>query len=139
MRGFQSHPHHIGIADTFKCVICAALCQLDQMGGQITVNFRRVHEIGHAETLPPWLFVIIQINADNLAGANHPQTLNDIQANAAKTKDDGPAACLDLGCVNHRANPCGHAAANIADRFKRRAFVDFRQGNFRHNRMIGKG
>ena len=65
---FQRLAHHIGIADTFKGIIRAAASQLDQMPDKIITMIRRIDKMGHAETLAPFLFAVVQIDTDNLVG-----------------------------------------------------------------------
>ena len=110
MRAFQRLTHHGGVADTFEGIVGTAACQVDKMPDKVITMVGRVDEMGHAETLAPFLLVIVQIDADDHVRADHPQALNDIQADAAKAEDHGVASCLCLGRIDHRANAGGHAA-----------------------------
>ena len=85
---------------------------------QIVAMLRRVDEMGHAETLAP-LLVIVQIDPDDHVRPDHPEALNNVQADAAKSEDDSVASRLGLGCIDYRADAGCHAAADIADLVKR--------------------
>ena len=93
----------------------------------------------HAEALAPFLLVVVEIDADDHVGTGEPQPLNHVEADAAETEDDRCRADLNLGGVDHRADPGGDAAADIADLVERRVRVDLGQRDLRQNRVVREG
>ena len=65
--------------------------------------------------------------------------LNDVKADAAEAEHDRGGAGLDLGGVDHRADPGSDAAANVADLLERRVAADLRHRDLRQHRVIGEG
>src|SRR5439155_14767496 len=76
---------------------------------------------------------------DDHVGADHPATLHDIKPDAAEPEPDDPGARLDLGGVDHRADPGGDAAADVADLVERRVVADLRHRDLRQYGEIRKG
>jgi hypothetical protein len=77
--------------------------------------FLRVDEVGHAELARQRLARRVQVDADDLVGADHLRALNHVQADAAEAEHHHVGAGLDLGREQHRADTGGDAAADVAD------------------------
>ncbi len=125
MGAFQRLAHDLDVAGAVEGVIGAAdlvgpaLRQVDEMGNDVALDLRRIDEVGHAEAFAPFLLAVVEINTDDHVGACKLQALDDIEADAAQTEDDGSRTCLDLGGVDHRADAGGYAAADVADLVER--------------------
>ena len=137
--GLERHPHHLDIADAFERVVGAAAGQFDQMGNEIAFDLRWIDEMGHAEAVAPFLLGFVQIDADDHAGADQSQALDDIEADAAEAEDDAIAARFHLGGVDDRADAGGDAAADIADLVEGRVLADFGQRDFGSDGEVREG
>ena len=84
--------HDLHIADAFEGVVGAAAGQFDEMGDEIALDVVRIDEMRHAEALAPGLAVVVEIDADDHVGADKPQALDDIEADAAEPEDDAVRA-----------------------------------------------
>ena len=73
VRAFQRLTHHRGVADTFEGVVGTATGQFDKMADKIIAMVGRIDEMRHAEFLTPDFLVIVEIDTDDLARADHPQ------------------------------------------------------------------
>jgi hypothetical protein len=93
----------------------------------------------HAEALAPLFLVVVEIDTDDHVRAHEPQTLDDIEPNAAEAEHNGLGAGLHLCRVDHRADARRHAAADVADLFERCVWPDFRDRDFRQYGEIRKG
>src|SRR3546814_5250531 len=69
--------------------------------------------MGHAELAAPFLAIGVDVDADDLVGADHPGALDDVESDPAETEDDDRLARLNLCGVDHRADPGGDAAADV--------------------------
>src|SRR5262245_52824424 len=90
--GLKRYAHHLHIADAFERVVGATAGEFDQMRDEIPLDVIGIDEMGHAEALAPRLAVLVEVDADNHAGARQSQSLDDIEANAAKSEDDAVRA-----------------------------------------------
>ena len=81
----------------------------------------------------------IEIDADDLVGADHARALDHVEADAAQAEHDDIGARLDLGGVDHRADAGGHAAADVADLVERRVLADLGQRDLRQHGVVGEG
>ena len=95
--------------------------------------------MGHAELPAPGLAIRIDIHADDHAGADHPGALDHVETNSAQTEDDHIGAGLDPRRIDHRADPRGDAAADIASLVEGGVGPDLGQGDFRQDRVVGEG
>src|ERR1700736_788778 len=84
MTGFQCLTHHGGIAGAVEGVIGAAVGQRDQMLDDIAIDLLWVDEMRHAEAAAPFFLGIVDIDADDFVGTDHPGALDDIEPDAAK-------------------------------------------------------
>src|SRR5580692_8350342 len=81
--GFKRLPHHGGIAGAVEGEIGAAICQRDKMLDDVAANLLWVDEVGHAESTTPVFLGIVDIDADDLVGADHLGALDNIEPDAA--------------------------------------------------------
>src|SRR5260370_42011365 len=84
MTGFQRLTHHGGVAGTVEGEIGAAVGQRDQMRNDVAIELLRIDEMRHAEAAAPFLLAVIEIDADDLVGADHPRALNHVEPEPAK-------------------------------------------------------
>src|ERR1700682_5471323 len=90
----------------------------------------------HAKAAAPSRLGIVKVNSDDFVGANHPGALNDVEADAAKPEHDHVCARCDLGGVDHRADACRHAAADVATFVEWRVFANLCDGYFRQHGKV---
>src|SRR4029077_15554035 len=114
MAGFQRLAHHIGVAGAVEGEIGAAIGQAHQMLDDVASNLGRVDEKGHAEAAAPLVLGIVDVDADDLVGTHHLRALDDIEPDATEAEYHHIGARRDLGGIDHRADPGGHAAADVA-------------------------
>src|SRR5262249_19602455 len=140
--GLERRAHQLDVADAFEGVVGApdlvraALGHVHEIGNEILADLVRIDEMGHAEALAPFLPGIVEVDADDHAGADQPQALDHVEADAAEAEDDALRARLDLGGVDHRADAGSHAAADVADLVERRVLADFRHCDLRQHGEI---
>src|SRR5215469_9930042 len=120
---FERLPHCPDIADALEAVIGAALGQIHQVGNEIALDLGRVDEMGQSELAGERLALRVDVDPDDHVGADHPAALDDVEPDAAKTKDHDIGPRLDLGGVGHRAESGGDPAADVADLVKRRVLA----------------
>src|SRR3546814_9710377 len=87
----------------------------------------------------PSLAIGVDVDADDRVGADHPGALDDVESDPAETEDDDRLARLNLCGVDHRADPGGDAAADVAARLERRVLTDFRDRDFGQHGEVGEG
>src|SRR3984893_6136595 len=138
MTGFQCLTHHGGIAGAVEGVIGAAVGQRDQMLDDIAIDLLGVDEMRHAEAAAPFFLGIVDIDADDFVGTNHPGALDDIEPDAAKPEHDHVGARRDLGGVDHRADARGYAAADVTALIEGRVFANFCDRDFRQHGKVRK-
>src|ERR1700730_7442362 len=136
MTGFQCLTHHGGIAGAVEGVIGAAVGQGDQMLDDIAIDLLGVDEMRHAEAAAPFFLGIVDIDADDFVGTNHPRALDNIEADAAEAENDHIGARRDLGGVDHRADARGYAAADVTDLVERRIRADLGDRDLRQHGII---
>ena len=90
----------------------------------------------HAETLAPFLLRIVDVDADDHVGAGKPQSLDDIEADAAEPEYDCLGAGLDLRGVEHCADAGRDAAADVANLVERGVLADLRNRDLRQHREV---
>src|SRR5438552_7167162 len=99
MAAFQRLTHDCDVAGAIESVVGAAVGQPDEMLDDIAGDFLRVNEMGHAELAAPFLLGIIDVDADDLVGADHLRALDDVEPDAAEAKHHDVGAGSDLGGV----------------------------------------
>src|SRR6202034_4089141 len=137
--GFERLPHHGGIAGAVEGEIGAPIRQRDQMLHDIASDFLRIDEISHAELATPVFLGVVDVDADDLVGADHLGALDNIEPNAAQTEYDNIGAWRDLGGVDHGADAGRDATADVATLVERGVFTDFRDRDFRQHGKVREG
>src|SRR5580698_9171438 len=136
--GFQRLPHHGGIAGAVEGVIGAAIGQRDQMLDNIAIHLLRIDKMGHSETAAPLFLGIVDIDADDFVGADHPRALDHIESDAAEAEHHHIGARRHLRRIDHRADTGRDTAADVAALVERRVLADFRDRDLRQHRKIRK-
>src|SRR6266446_2194207 len=89
MTGFQRLAHDRDVAGTVEGVVGAAnlvgtaLCHINEVRDEVAADFFRIDEVRHPETLAPLLLGVVDVDADDHISAGKPQSLDDVEANAA--------------------------------------------------------
>ena len=138
MACLQRLPHHRGVAGAVEGEVGAAVGQRHQMLDDIAVHLLRIDEMGHAEAAAPFILGVVDVDADDLVGADHFRALDHVEADAAKPEHHDIRSRRDLGGVDHGADPGGDAAADVAALVERRVLADLCDRDFRQHGEIGK-
>ncbi len=93
----------------------------------------------HAEFLRHLDARRIEIDTDDLVGADHAGALHDVEADAAEAEHRDIGAGPDLRGVDDGANAGGDATADVTNLVERRVLADFRQGDLGQHGEIGEG
>ena len=93
----------------------------------------------HAEAAAPFLLGVVDVDADDLVGADHLGALDDVEADAAEAEHDDVGARRHLGGVDHRADAGGDAAADVAALVERRVLADLRHRDLRQHGEVREG
>ena len=96
-------------------------------------TFFGLTKCGHAELAAPFLLGIVDVDADDLVGADHLGALDDVESDAAEPEHDDIGARRDLGGVDHGADAGRDAAADVAALVERRVLADLRHRDFRQH------
>src|SRR6266481_1201668 len=136
MTGFQRLAHHIGVAGAVEGEIGAAIGQRDQMLDDIAADLGRVDEMRHAEAAAPCVLGIVDVDADDLVGAHHLGTLDDVHSDATEAEYDDVSARRDLGGIDHRADARGYTTADVAALVEGSIFTDLGDRDLRQHRKI---
>jgi hypothetical protein len=97
-----------------------------------------VDEMGHAEALAPAFLGRVDVDADDHVGADEPEALDDVEADAAEPEHDALGAGLHMRGVDHRADAGGHAAADVADLVEGRVFADLGHRDLGQHGVVGE-
>src|SRR6185312_5927621 len=124
MAGFERLAHHGGIARAVESVIGSAVGEGDEMLDDIAADLGRIDEGRHAEFSAPFFLRIVDVDADNLVGADHPGTLDDVEPDPAEPEYNDVGARRDLRRVDHRADTGGDAASDVAALVEGGVFAD---------------
>ena len=73
-----------------------------------------VDEVGHAELRAPFLTGRIDVDADDPVRADQLCALDHVEPDPAEPEHDHVRARLDLGGLDHRADPGRDPAADVA-------------------------
>ena len=106
------------------------------MRDEVTLNLLRVDEMRHSEFFGHFPPLWIEIDADDHVGPGHTGALDDVEPDAAEAENDDVGAGLDLGGIDHRSNPGGDPAADIADLVERRVLADLCHRNLGQHREV---
>jgi hypothetical protein len=142
---FQRLAHHRDVARAIKRIVGPAdlvgpaLRHVHEVGDDVAVELLRVDEMGHAEALAPFLFRVVDVDADDHVGADEPQPLDDVEADPAKSEHHAFGAGFHLGRVDDRADTGRHAAPDVADLVEGRVLADPCNRDLREHRVVRKG
>src|SRR5581483_1087123 len=136
---FEGLAHEIHVADALETIVRPAVGEGYQVLHQIAPHFLRVDEMGHPEALGQRLAPRIQVDADDLVGADQARSLNDVEADAAQAEHDDIGARLDLRGVYDRTDAGGHAATDVAHLLERRVLANLGEGDLRQHGVVGEG
>ena len=78
MAGLERLAHDNSVARTIKCVICAAVSQLNKMGDDIAVYLFGIDEMRHAKAFAPFFLVVIDIHTNDFIRADHARGLQHV-------------------------------------------------------------
>src|SRR6266850_3899387 len=138
MAGLERLAHHGGVAGAIEGEVGAAVGEPDQMCNDIAADLGWIDEMRHAKAAAPFLFAIVDVNADDLVGAHHPGALNDVKSDSAKSEHHHIGARRDLCGVDHRADAGRDAATDVATLVERGVFSDLCHRNFRQHGEVRK-
>src|SRR5215475_10800285 len=139
MTALQGLAHDRRIAGAIEGVIGAAVGERDQMLDDVAADLLRIDEMRHAEAAAPFLLAIIDIDADDLVGANHLGALDDVEPDAAKAEHDDVRARRDFRGVDHGADARRDAAADVAALVERSVLANLRHRDFGQHGVVRKG
>src|SRR5579859_6060037 len=134
--GLKRLAHHGGVAGAVEGIVGAAVRERDQMRHDVAGDLLRVDEVGHAELAAPFFFRIVDIDADDLVGADHPGALNDVEPDAAEPEHDDIRTRRHLGGVHHRADAGRDATADIAALVERGVLTDLGHRDLGQHRVV---
>src|SRR5277367_2045940 len=134
--GFECLPHHGGIAGAVEGEIGAAVRERHEVLHDIASELLWIDEVRHAEPAAPVFLGIIDVDADDLVGADHLGALDDIESDATETEHDDIGARRYLGGVDHGADTGRDAATDIAALVEGGVFTDFRDRDFRQHGKV---
>jgi hypothetical protein len=137
MGALQSLPHQLGVADAFKAVVRAAFGKLNNRVDD-TWRRRSVDEVRHAEPARHTLAGRIDVDTDDLIGAHHPRTLDDVEADTAETENPDVRACFNLRSEEHRADAGRDAAADVANGLEGRVLAHLGDCDLGHDDVLGE-
>src|SRR4029077_12660273 len=136
---FECLAHEINVADALEAVVGAAVREAHEVLHQVPAHLFRVHEVSHAEALGERLAALVDVDPDDLAGADQTQPLDDVEPDTAEAEDDRGRSGLDPGGVDHGTDAGRDAAADIADLLEGRVLADLRNRDLGQHRVVGKG
>ena len=119
MAAFERLPHDLGIAGAIEAVIRAAIENLDDVRHDIGLCFGLTKSV-MPKLAAPLLLGRIDVDPDDAVGAGHARALDDVEPDPAEPEHHDIVAGLDLGGIDHRADPGGHPAADVTGLVERR-------------------
>ena len=144
MAAFQRGPHQFDVADAFEGVVAAAdlvgwrFGEVDEIGHEIGADLLRIDEMRHAEALAPLLLVVVGVDADDHVGPGEAKALDHVQPDAAQPEHRALRAGRDLGGVDHRADACRDATADVTNLVEWRILANFRHRNLGQTVKLAK-
>ena len=93
----------------------------------------------HAEAAAPIFLEIVDVDADDLVGADHPGALDHVETDAAESEHDHVRARRDFGGVDHGADAGGDAAADVTALVEWRVLADFGDRDLRQHGEVREG
>src|SRR3569623_1487429 len=136
MAALERLPQQLHVADALEAVGGAAARELDEMRDEVALDVLRVHEVRHAEAATEGLARGIDIDADDLLGADELGALHDVEADAAETEHDDASTRFDLRGEQHRADAGGDAATDVADLVDRSVGANLRERDLGQHRVV---
>src|SRR5690606_5744027 len=112
MAAFQGLAHDGSVTYALEGIISAPIRKLDNVIHHV-FHFFRIDKMCHAELAGHGLTIRVDVNPYDLIGAHHARPLNHIQPDTTQAKHNHIGTGLDLGSVEHCAQPGRHAAADI--------------------------
>src|SRR3977135_1360141 len=138
MARFKRVAYYGGVAGAVEGEVGAAVGERDQVRNDVATDLRWIDEMRHTKAAAPFLLCVVDVNSDDLVGANHPGALNDVESDSAQPEHDHVGARRDLGGVNHCADACRHTAADVATLVEGGILADLCHGNFRQHGKVRK-
>ena len=111
----------------------------DRLHDLVAADLVGVDEMRHAELLGDSLARRIEIDADDLVGADHARALDHVEPDAAEPEDDDIGARPDFRGVDDGADAGGDAAADVADLVERRVLAHLGDRDLRQHGEVGEG
>src|ERR1700683_182589 len=128
----------MGVTGAVEAEISPAVCQSVEARDQIASNSLRVDEIHQTKTTTPFLLGIVEINANDLVGADHAGALDNIKTNGPETEHHYAGTRRYLCGIYYRADAGRDAPANVTDLVEWRVLADFSDSNFGQYGIIRK-
>ncbi len=139
MTGFQRLPHHGGVAGAVERVVGPAVGQPHQMLDDVgTAELGRIDEMRHAEAFAPVSLVVVDVDTDDLVGADHLGALDHVEADTAEAEHHHVGARRDFRGVDDGTDAGGHTAADVAALVERRVLADLRHCDFGQHGEVRK-
>src|SRR4051812_19912671 len=139
MAAFQRLAHHGGIAGAVERVVRAAVGEPNEVLHDVAGDLLGIDEMGHAELAAPFLLGIVDVDADDFVGTNHPGTLDDVEPYAAEAKHHDIGTGCDLGGVDDGADAGRHAATDVAALVEWRVLANLRHRDLRQHGEVREG
>ena len=137
---FQRLAHTSTCADAFEREVGAAAGEVDdRLHHLVAADLVRIDEMGHAEFLGHRALCRIEVDADDLVGADHARALDDVEADAAEAEHGDVGAGPHFRGVDHGADAGGDAAADVADLVERRVLADLGERDLRQHGEVREG
>src|SRR5260221_7244534 len=139
LAAFERGAHHLDVPGRIESVVGAAVGDLEYLvDDRLAVLAAAVDEVGHSELAAPIFTGGVDVDADDDDSADQPRALDDVETNSAEPEHDHARAWLDLRGLDHRADPGGDAAADVAGRLERRVLADLRHRDFGQHGEVRK-
>src|SRR5665213_2017025 len=136
---FERLAHHVDVADALERKVGAAAGEIDHgLHHFVATDLVRIDEMRHAEFFGDGALCRIGVDADNLVGANHACSLDDVEPDAAQPEHRDVCARPHLGGVDDGADAGGDAAADVANLVERRVLAHLGDGDLRQHGKIRK-
>src|SRR5262245_60201990 len=136
---FQRLAHDRDVAGAVEGVVGPAVSQGDEMRDDVAGNLLRIDEMGHAELAAPFFLGIVDVDTDDLVGADHLGALDDVEADAAEAEHHDVGPRRDLGGVDDGADASRDAAADVAALVERGVLADLRHRDLRQHGEVREG
>src|SRR5215204_309044 len=140
MAAFERLAHRVHVADALEREIRPAAGEVDdRLHDLVATDLVRVDEMRHAELLGNGALARVEVDTDDLVGADHAGALDDVEADAAEPEHGDVRARPHLRGVDHRADAGGHPAADVADLVEGGVLADLGEGDLREHDEVREG